>query len=424
MLASNKKQFAKGIAPKLAQRFLTCFVFSIFLLLVSDLCAQTKLSDKDLLEQTIHFQIEGGFRFDSIARDLFSKEIQQAKIVAIAELHRSSEMSRFTAALIKLASLNDYENIALEMGPISAKYAELIFKKSRRIAHVSKKINTVYGIKSQGRGPLVFVDKVEDQWFLQALKDSDFKLWGLDQEYALSYEMHLDSLYAMLEVPTPRITQHYQNLKLVIRDGGHQSFSKGKSEFNCNIIQNNRLLEFFTYFDGNEAAKKVIDAVKTSWEIYCLDERGKNAKQLRADYMKSNFDSLWSRIIGQDQRGKLLLKMGSAHLSRVKSPMGIEDLGKHITEEVIGLPEDFLVIKHLSRFTNGNDLLAENNLEPLARFLALGQQDQWTLISLRPLRAMLKAGTIVAEEAIAFEINNYDYILIPPDDKESGMLFH
>jgi len=338
----------------------------------------------------------------------------------LADLHRSAEFSRFTNAIVRLASIYDYTNMGLEMGPVSANYLTSMTNQKHRIPTATRSVNRTYGVKSQGKGPLVFVDKVEDQWFLQALKDNDYRIWGLDHEYALTNEMHLDTLYSLLDQPTKELEQLYLTLKHVMREGSHKSFSSGKSQFNCNIKRNNGLQSFFRYFEGNDRAQFIISSLKESWDIYCINERGNNNNKIRANGMKSNFDELWEHV---GSESKLLLKMGNEHLTHGTSSLGVDDLGKYVSDSIISKTNDFLIIRHVRRFHDGKDLLGKTGYESASFFMPMGKKEFWSLIDLRPIRKLLQEGSITASKKVAYELNNYDLIVIPPNDTESGELF-
>ena len=49
--------------------------------------------------------------------------------------------------------------------------------------------------------------------------------------------------------------------------------------------------------------------------------------------------------------------------------------------------------------------------------MTVGKIDRWAIIDVRPLRRLLNDGTLTANEFETREINNYDVILIMPDDR-------
>ena len=62
--------------------------------------------------------------------------------------------------------------------------------------------------------------------------------------------------------------------------------------------------------------------------------------------------------------------------------------------------------------------MESDNYSESRNIMTVGKIDRWAIIDVRPLRRLLNDGTLTANEFETREINNYDLILIMPDDKK------
>ena len=63
-------------------------------------------------------------------------------------------------------------------------------------------------------------------------------------------------------------------------------------------------------------------------------------------------------------------------------------------------------------------MMESDNYSESRNIMTVGKIDRWAIIDVRPLRRLLNDGTLTANEFETREINNYDLILIMPDDKK------
>jgi len=383
--------------------------------------AQKKLDTKNLKAHTVFFKMPQPNTFDAATQQLLLKAIGENQFVGLAELHRSQKLSHFTAAFLKLLKAKGFKNFALELGPFSAQVLEQASKIPEKTLENIKKLNNQYRIYRSS--PLVFADRISDAAFIGEASKLGFQFWGLDQEFIFSYEMHLDALYKLLNNKNQDAQNLYKQLKATIRKGARKSARSRKYAYNCGLQQSEDLQKFFTLFKGNKAAEERIKAMKISWEIYCREEQQKSGSQLRANYMKQNFDSMYTLAAQKESLPKVFVKMGSVHLTRGISPYRIHDVGEHLTTKAKKNNTGFITFRHLRRFRNGKDLITHKGWQSVKLLISIGKKDKWALTDLRPLRDKIKKGLLVTDKRTKFEIFSYDFMLIPPNDHKAKRNF-
>ena len=382
--------------------------------------AQQELSIQDLQENTTYFNLDNGHGLDEGTKKFLRSEIRKNRFIGLAELHQSQQLSYFTVGLLDLLAEEGVKNFAMEIGPYSAQILSRASSVPEQTIENIRILNNAYGNKLFRMTPLIFSDRIEDAEFIQKASELGFNFWGLDQEFIYSYEMHLDTLFAMVKSPTKTLEGQYLESKEILAKWGLKAAKSKKFDYNCRLQNESVLQSFFNQLRDHPEIMGYVDALNTSWDIYCKNESGQNSNQQRADYMKSNFDNYYSLEIskGKDET-KVFVKLGSVHLTKGRSPFGVNDVGKFLQEKASESSEGFLSIRHLSRFRNGKDLIGKSGWENVTLLMELGKQDKWTLTDLRPIRTKIQNGELKADKRIAFEIYSYDLLLIPPNDKKS-----
>ncbi|QCK16169.1 hypothetical protein [Mangrovivirga cuniculi] len=369
----------------------------------------------ELNNKAFHFSLTPDYRLEGDVAEFLNKEVRSAQFVGLAELHRSEQLSLFTVAFLDLLAEANYHHLALETGPYSAEFLEKSAIPPEETQRKTAYINRAYGNRLFGSMvPIIFVDREEDALFIKKASEEGFDFWGLDQEFANSFEMHLDSIYSYNESPGMQLQNEYYELKKIIHKMIRKSnFSLGYSYY-CELYEHEGLKRFFNEFNDIPEAANHIDHFYTSLDIYCKSVRGKNSNQQRADYMKSNFEKQYEKV--NEEYPKVFVKLGSVHLTRGKSPFGVNDVGQFLREKAEQNNTGFLTIRHLRRYKNGKDYTGKKGWEDVSNFMKAGEKKRWTLIDLRPVRDKIEAKKLEVTEREKFEIYSYDLLLIPPND--------
>lgn len=386
------------------REYILWFIFVI--MSVSSLYAQQELSSETLLKYSSHFSINNKNMLPESAQELWKNLIADSRVVGIAEKHHSTELSKFTAALLPILKEKEFNTLALELGPNSATILNELAKDSVRLSSSIRYLNRKYGKKQASKTPLVFVNRKSDALFMDRAQNLEFEFWGLDQEYVYSYEMLLD------RVDSLAFNDANQELFKEVKKIMHKNLFKPKvrkEPIYCWYQSNQAINEYFERIDEDQNALKIIEDIRFSWEIYCKEASGKYSSQERAEYMKSNFDSYFR----QRNPKKVLLKMGNVHLTHDVSPFHVNDLGKHITEKAMEEGFKYINIRFFNPYLNGS---YRGNKSSLEMFQSIAQKDQWTVVDLRPIRNLIINKELKTSNPYLYEVMNYDILILAPND--------
>ncbi len=392
------------------------FSYSLLIILISlgRIVAQETLTSAHLEPNTFRFTLGPDNKITGEAKEQLLELIGQNQFVGIAEVHQSQQLSFFTTGLVELLKERGFDHLALEIGPYSANMLQSITLQSGAQRGI-KELNRKYGKNAFAKVPIMFADKVEDAMFIDRASQLGYQFWGLDQEFGHSYEMLVDLIYDQAISPDSELKALYAECKKLIRKNISKNKVSGMGK-NCWLLQHSSIDNFFRKFEGNVKATRIIRELKSSWDIYCRYENGQPSNQIRANYMKRNFDSLYS-VANKKETAKVLVKLGGVHLTHGLSPFKVDDVGKYLHEKSLENGTGFLSIRHLVAYKNGKSNIGKSGWKGVTMFLELGRMDEWTIIDLRPFREKVRSGELVTNDKYEFELTSYDLLLIPPNDK-------
>jgi len=384
----------------------------LFLMVFQIINAQKPLTTEMLEESTFRFTLQDDLTFSEEATSQWDQWIGDNQFVGLAEVHRTTQLSYFTAALLPMLKENGFKNFALELGPNSAEILNEFKSKSGDMGKHIKAINRTYGKNHISKTPLIFVNKKAHAHFMNKASDLDFHFWGLDQEFGFSYEMLVDRIHNLIEKPNKELETKYKKAKKIFHKNIFKNKKRGKP-IDCWYPSNIEINDFLDASKSlNPKVEKIVSDIRKSWDVYCKTALGKGGTQLRANYMKNNIDS----YLKSDEKAKVFLKFGSAHLTHGISPFGVDDLGKHLHQKAIENNTGFLSIYQIIAYRNGKSMTKDSGWKHLSMFLKLGRKVEWTAIDLRPFREKLIEGKITTNDTYSYKIMNYDILLISPND--------
>lgn len=384
--------------------------FGIFILLSNQLFSQVELTSEMMEEYAFRFSIDKDNNLNKEAQEKWISFIGENQFVGLAEIHRSTQKSIFTDAILDVLKGKGFDNFALEVGPNSADILSE-FSNSDNFKEEIRTLNRQYGRRN--KPPIIFVNKKQDAVFIQKAFDLEYNIWGLDQEFIYATEMLLDRLYGLQENPTNSQKTYYEEAIKIVRKYRFRNKVRG-TNLSCWYQSNQIINNCLDSLGGTPEADKIISDLRESWDIYCKSATGKGSNQQRANYMKQKFESYYSSQ--EESKPKVFLKLGSVHLTRGISPFRVDDLGKFLTEKAEENETGFLSIRQMVAYRNGRSLIGRSGWESVGMFLELGKMDKWTVVDLRPLREKLIKGLIKTNEKYTFEILSYDLLLLPPND--------
>lgn len=375
------------------------------------------LSQGLIAQHTVYFDIhDGAF----IGADSLIASLEQAHFVALGELHNRTRLGELTEALLHTLEPHGFNHFAVETGPYSARKLQKLIREGK--PEVSAFYAT-YSSRLYDIIPIPFFNGQTDLHFLSAADSLGYELWGMDQEFYFSYAYLIDELAALAgqSITRSQLRLHRKLMRKVSRlDRRNQFRELFISSFHRSCRLNNDAdfqdyLQSFASSDDPDI-QKISKALQKTMEIYCMAEKGHASEPVRINYFKENFNRNFEESLRANQEPKVFLKMGSFHMGRQRSPLNLYDIGNHIHQLAESLSQSSVHIYYLNRFFEGKDMKGQRGWESSERFLNLGDREKWALTDLRPLRERLLNGTLHGNDWEVRVIQNYDFIIIAPED--------
>jgi hypothetical protein len=356
--------------------------------------SQTKknLNDEEKLNNyiathTSYFTFNGQQPFGK-GWDTLENLFAENQFVAWGEYHNSPLLSRLTAYALASAGKNGYKKWCVETGPFAA--SELM-----RFSRAKSPADTLIRLFKDGYpqiGTFPFFSTREDAQMLLAASKFNFTIWGIDQEFQMSFPYCLSKVY------------HEQPNKLQQRYKAVYDSLQAKWWY-----PNTLLLDSFSKAISQTRYKTVLNAIKASKEIY---RNGNN--QARAALMKANFFKYFDATAKNE---KVFFKMGSNHLAKgMNLQTNLYDIGNAVYElaqrNKTGFANVYLMVRYtVEKGKLVDDLVSDENENPSV-FSKLYNKDKWVLLDLRQLK--MKYDNSLPRDAYLV-IEKYDYVLVSPE---------
>ena len=354
----------------------------------------------------------GGAGWDRLVADGAASQFMM-----IGEQHGSGDIAKFEAAVQRAMFKAGYTNVAYEIGPYSADYAETLIRSG------NGKLATY--LRKPGNGlafPFIFFGEelAMAEQAVAASPDKIDAIWGLDQEFAAAAPVVIDLLRPLARTPAEK--------------AGLDAFAV-KAKTNPQIIAAAPWTEFTgleSAFANNRRARDLVAALKLSNEIYApftgRGGRGYDANLARETYMKVNFAKRFAAAERRSGRPpKVFLKFGGYHAQKGVTGTNVLGLGNFLYEW--GQPRGFKLTNVMVECVGGESLNPQTNKPvPCAPYFAadsviakLPKPRRYTLVDLRPLRPLLRRMTGLDQESRAL-ILSFDYYLAIKDVKAASFV--
>jgi hypothetical protein len=373
-----------------------------------------KINESLISEHVTYFDIHD-LRFENA--EPLTQVLDSAHFVALGELHNRTRLGELTQAMLLYFEPLGYNSFALETGPYSAdKLKKLIQIGEQSVTgfydSYSSNLFDIY--------PIPFFTGETDLGVLKTADSLEYDFWGIDQEFAFSYSYLIDELISLSgEKVTAKQVSLGEELNSKLFWWNRRSVVFSSFNMNCLLKEDPDLNRYLNSFEKSSDAEihRIIKAFRATLEIYCMAEQGKGSSRVRINYFKHNFDENYRSALKNKDEVKVFLKIGSFHAGRHKSPLGIYDIGNFIHNLADSLSQQSVHIRYLNRFYKGEDMYGREGWESSGNFISFGRKDKWTLIDLRPLRSAIEDGRVEGSPFEEREIRNYDFIVVPPEDK-------
>lgn len=399
-------------------KFLLFLLFSALLITPSAAGKAPELSEKLIAQHTVYFDVQDT---TFIGADTLTTALATAHFVALGELHNRTRLGELTETLLHTLKPHGFSHFAIETGPYSARKLQHLVRAGE--ADVSAFYAT-YSSRIYDIVPIPFFSGKTDLRFLATANALDYELWGLDQEYYFSYAYLIDELASLAGESLSREQQRLhrkvkRSMFWLDRRNQFRELFGSNFQRSCRLQYHANFrtyLNSFAQFD-NADIQQILRALEKTIDIYCMAERGEASEPMRVNYFKENFDRNFAAAQTANPEAKVFLKMGSFHLGRHRSPLNLEDIGNHVAQLAESRNESSVHIYYLNRFFAGRDNKSRSGWESSERFMSVGDKAQWALIDLRPLRQLATSEHLTGNSFEIATINNYDFIIIAPEDQ-------
>ena len=341
--------------------------------------------NKCVLENTNYFTFDGQKPVGkgwTILEGLFAKN----QFVAWGEYHNSPVLSKLTNFALESASKSGYKTWCIETSPFIA--SELtVFSKAKNTTDTILTIAKKFGIP--------FFRTKEDASMLIAANKFNYSIWGLDQEFQVTFPHCITKVY---DSQPYKIRQKYKAVydsliahwwwpKKILLD----SLQKGIAE-----------LKYKSLLADVATGKKIMND---------------NDNLLRSSIMKNNFYSYYDKLKSKNE--KVFFKMGNNHLARgLNLETKLYDIGNAVFELSQRNKTNFANVYLMVRYTMEgekiiDDVEAKKRENPIV-FSKLYDREKWVLVDVRSLREIMQSDNTLSIDTYKL-IEKYDFVLVSPE---------
>lgn len=362
--------------------------------------------------------------------DFLQREARNARYFLFGEDHGIGSSLKFATALFKTLQPSGYNAYVTEIGPVSAKHILALLNQPDSF----KAFQQFYTIHPFA---IPFDWLEEELALLQSGRETPgFELIGIDQEFILSPQLHLETLLALCTAGElkGKISEWLQAERAAV-----QEMYAGKPPDQLDLFMNLPLppewAALRNVFEAGRTSKAlaIMDAVTASHEIYMhyKHEDYYLNNHVRGQLMKRYFHQAHQK---QSLDTKYFIKLGANHIERGHSSMGIQDIGNFISElAVMGNTHSFhlFVLPVSGRQNMWLPFLPaeykaapiEANTQPQFAPLLESVQEKtgWQLYDLRPLRLRQSHWSQGSLEFKKF-FQGYDAILLMYDVEPATLI--
>jgi hypothetical protein len=370
-----------------------------------------------------------GHTFSGPAWDILLREGQSAYFFLLGEEHGVAQIPALASQLLLALKPSGYQRLAIEISaPVAAELDKAAFRGVEGIRKF---------IADFPPGP-AFYNMKEEAEMLAAVRPkfpaSPQMIWGLD------YEVIQDRrLIARLKAKAPASAKTaVQALSDASTAAWKQFDATRNPQFIFSFSGDPQLVrDIRTAWENPDAATaQILDVLEGTLETnsFWVKQKGWESNQRRMTLMRRTFVNYWRAEKAQGRAPKTFFKMGVEHMVRGSDMQEVYDIGSLASEcatlegghsfHVMVVPPTGGMHAQFNPSTMKVDPVPEENLDREGfGFLAdLAYKDAFTLIDLRPLRAVLGYDVKTVDPRGVKVIHGFDAMLVLPGSIPSTML--
>ncbi|TDP60160.1 hypothetical protein [Flavobacterium dankookense] len=342
-------------------------------------------------------------KFSGEGFSFLKSEINANHFFLLGEYHNSNLVSKFTQSLFPELKQSGFKVWVTEISPTSVNKLNSFLNSKNYLKEITA-FNTKYG---KNNNPIPFFSSKADFEMLQESKNQDFQLWGIDQHFFGGFQFVMDDIFNGYDAKTK------EENKTIIADANKPN---GDAAFN-------------KIFDlsKNKLAPTIKQEMLASIAIYTDYSKGNYFlnNTVRSKLMKTNFYKYHSDFLKINKTDpKVFVKLGSNHVAKGLSPLGIADFGNAIQQQAELKNKKSLHIQLCYRYEYDNKNNLIDGLEagdyPI-ELLELYNENEWIIIDLRPFQSKLydlqlkKDAKINLSKKMIDCINQFDVLILSPE---------
>jgi hypothetical protein len=385
------------------------------------------------------FNISNG-RLTGMGADVLSRAARENQFIMVGEDHGFREVPEFVGALFAAARPAGYRHLAVELGPLTSRRLETMM----RSPGAQHDLDAFLGRYTPYTIPFFFWKEEASmlEGVVKSLPSTHDVVWGLDQEFIMSPTYTFERLAQIAPSRAARdlasefasISAREDSAMLTSRNPGVVwMVSSPDSDVT-------RLEAAFKAAHQTEAGVLIRELVE-SRDIYRMFNAGTNyeSNQKRDDLMKQHFLAAYRAAQAHGERmPKAIIKLGANHVFRGPSTTQSFEIGSFIPEFVQttgGKSFGILLVvakgtwnafrpfgSEESDKTQKYDLLgsSEYAVFDMKSVLAASSERDWTIIDLRPVRALSQNGKLRGLDAKARRLlTSFDAVVVVPEGHAS-----
>lgn len=369
-------------------------IFILFVFSLSFGQSKKKTTDEEKLTKCIS-ENTNYFVFDNQKPngkgwDILENLFAENQFVVWGEYHNSPLLSKLTAFALESASKNGYKTWCVETSPFAA----------TELMHIGKTENPFETfLKIKNKRPnfttFPFFETKEDIAMLKAASQLGYSIWGVDQEFQMSFPYCLDRAFKSL-------SQRKQEKLKPVYDSLQAKWWSPDSG----------LLDLLKKEVKQPNLKIMLDDIKISKDIYYNSDN-----QKRSDLMKANFYAYYDAA--KDKNEKVFFKMGSNHLAKgLNLETNLYDIGNAVYELAQRNKSKFSNVYFMVRYTEDKGVITDDLTEKDSQnpkvFSKLYDKEKWVLVDVRSLRLKMRYDNSLTADTYKI-IEKYDFVLVSPE---------
>ncbi len=401
-------------------------IILLFAITIFSLKSQSDTISRSVIEPHVtYFQVTDS-KLSKPGYDAFSEIAETSQFFLLGERHYSMRLSELTASLLPVLAEAGYHHLALEVGPISAEVLSELSSEPQSTVESLKNFNHKYYDAEVDDFPIPFFDGVEDAAFLSIASQKGFSLWGIDQEYYFATPHLMDRMYNNLE-KSIQDTDLYSQVKKEITRLYQKDASENRFLLFDSLTLNPTIQKALNQWSKDHPANLAIrEALDATWDIYGrYFRRNGRSHATRISYMRSQFLKNFHERAKSAE--KVLVKMGGLHTS-IGPQLNAYDIGDLCKElartagtQSTNFASDTRFYQEDGKVTDSWAQLRDAGIT--FDFSMFGDMENYALIDLKSIRKQFINGKLILPNDASYHsirevFENYDYLIIPPLDRE------